>query len=279
MYLPFSGVGTRIVLAALLAHVGAASAAQIFANGFEVDIAGWQTPTRVASGTNGVTSATGSFHAQTVTDFTRWGGYNFGAGGGVPTVFQEYTTSVDIYLDLLAATATNDVRFDFSSAINNASGNFLRDFVLNFGFYNSTDTTAPGAGTNRFVVSASNNAGRANSFPQNPGRDPFAISQTGWYTVQHRFYNNSGALNVDFIIRNAAQSIIHSWTIASGDLISNTGGNRYGWFVNNEFGRLNIDNTFLDTAIVPEPSTFALFGTGFACFALARRRACRGLKG
>ena len=62
----------------------------------------------MASGTNGVTSATGSFHAQAVTDFTRWGGYNLGAGGGVPTVFQEYTTSVDIYLDL-AATATNDV--------------------------------------------------------------------------------------------------------------------------------------------------------------------------
>jgi hypothetical protein len=65
----------------------------------------------------------------------------------------------------------NDTRFDFSSAINNSAGNFLGDFVFNVGFYDSTDTTGPGAGTNRFIVSASNNAGRANSFPKNPATE------------------------------------------------------------------------------------------------------------
>ena len=46
-------------------------------------------------------------------------------------------------------------------------------------------------------ASASNNAARANSFPKNPGRDPFAISSTGWYTFEHHFYENAGLLAVE----------------------------------------------------------------------------------
>jgi hypothetical protein len=177
---------------------------------------------------------------------------------------------VDVFLDLSGT--GNDIRFDFSSAISNSSGGFLRDFAFNFGFYNSSDNTGPGAGTDRFIVSASNNTGRGNSFPKNPGRDPIAITQSGWYTLQHHFYDNAGVLNVDLIILDSLQSVIHSWTLG-GDPISGVGGNRYGWIASNEFSSLAIDNSYLDTVDpVPEPSTMALFGLGFAGLAIARRR-------
>ena len=249
----------RVAWAALALGVaamlpGEAEAGQVFSQGFETDTSGWSVPTttRVSSGTDGVTSATGNFHAQVTTDYTDWGGYSsvFPAGG--------YTTSLSIYLDLNQT--SNDIRFDWTSAINNSSGGFLRDFVFNGGFYNDNDSTGSGA---RFVFSASNNAGRANSYPKNPARDPFAITQTGWYDFQHTFYDNSGVLAVDLsIIDHTSGSVLKTWTLSnSSDLIAGVGGNRYGWFPNNEFGTLAIDNATLTTLqAVPEPSTLAMGG-------------------
>ena len=70
--------------------MGSATAAPLYFNGFETDTAGWPSPpTRVASGTAGITSSDGAFHATTAAgsnNFTNWGGYNYGAGS-VPTAF------------------------------------------------------------------------------------------------------------------------------------------------------------------------------------------------
>src|SRR5262245_28608344 len=61
-----------------------ASASALYSNGFESNTADWQTVTQAASGTGGITSSSGAFHAiANAGDFTRWGGYNYGAGGGV----------------------------------------------------------------------------------------------------------------------------------------------------------------------------------------------------
>ncbi len=147
------------------------ASAAVYSDGFETDITDWDTlgppnaATRVASGTNGITSASGSYHAENSAAgaFSRWGGYNYGAGNAVPTAFQEYTTSVDIYLNV-AGGWSNNTRFDFDSAINNSAGTFLRDFIFNAGFFN--DLTGPGAGTNRFVISASNNSSRVAPIPR-----------------------------------------------------------------------------------------------------------------
>ncbi|MDB5822038.1 MAG: secreted agglutinin [Herminiimonas sp.] len=255
-------------------------AAPLYFNGFETNIAGWDAfggsfnATRVSSGTNGITSADGSFHAQSSGgttgasgSATNFGGYNFGAGAA-PTAFQEYTTSLDIYLNVAGGWA-NDTRFDYSSAINNSAGAFLRDFVFNAGFYN--DATGPGTG-NRFVISASNNAGRSGAFPKNT--NAISISDSGWYTFSEHFYENAGVLKVDLDIFNAGNSLVNQWKLG-GDLIGGVGGNRYGWIVSNEFNVLAIDNSELRTAgaaAVPEPVSLFLMGIGMLCLLTVSRK-------
>ncbi len=216
---------------------GSAVAAVQYSQGFETDTTDWSAQvTRVASGTNGITSAHGSFHAQATSGaFSRWGGYNstFPALG--------YTTTVSVYLDTTAG-FLNDTRFDFTSAINNPAGTHRRDFAFNAGFYDDSDATGSGP---RFVFSASNNVGRGNSFPKNPGRDPFAVTASGWYQLEHRFYDNgSGILAVDLTLRNAAGAALHTWTLSDPtDVIGVTvGGNRYGWFPTIEMPNLAIDD-------------------------------------
>lgn len=221
-------------------------------NGFETDTNGWTGATRVASGTNGIISASGSWHAEAAAGefaaFTRWGGYggiSGCSGSACAANFPQlgYVTSIDIYLDAENTTRTNDTRFDFSSAINDPAGAHRRDFVFNAGFYNDTDTTGSGP---RFVITASNNAGRSGADPRNPGRNPLTIANDGWYTFQHTFSNNgSGVLTVDLTIKDAAGATLRTWTLSDPtDVINATvGGNRYGAFAAQEFTLLAIDNS------------------------------------
>ncbi len=273
--------GTALCALLVGAAASPAVAAPLYFNGFETNTAGWNAfgppfdATRVASGTNGITSATGAFHAESSASGSagNWGGYNYGAGNNVATSFIEYVTSIDIFLNVDGGWA-NDTRFDWDSAVSNSAGGFGRDFIFNAGFYN--DLTGPGAGTNRFVISASNNSSPGSAFPKNPARDPFAISSTGWYTFEHHFYDNGGVLAVDLSILDAGSSLLHSWTLSDPtDLIGLIGGNRYGWFTDQDFSVLAFDNTSLttvDAAAVPEPATLTLMGIGLAA-AVRRRRA------
>ena len=250
-----------VVAGMVLAAVTVTFAA--FFQSFETDTAGWFGATRVPSGTHSVvTKPPGAFHAEDLNGnaatFTQWGGYSktFPPGG--------YTTTVDIYLDIsppydVSVTPyPNDTRFDWSSAVNNPQCAHRRDFVFNAGFY--TDIDATGAGP-RFVISASNNAGRGSSFPKNPGRMPYTITVEGWYTFEHRFRDNGGGvLAVDLTIKNALGVPLMMWTLSDpSDVIGSTvGGNRYGWFVTNEFPFLAFDTSalvgFQDYCAVP-PST------------------------
>jgi hypothetical protein len=229
-------------------------------NGFEQNTAGWfnqsgGTIHREPSGyigsgyASGINSADGSWHARLGKDqspsgcasgggpqlvhtgpFTNWGGYSsiFPTGG--------YKTRVDIYLDVLWAQTHLDQRFDWASAVNTTSGMHLRDFVFNVG------TNPLG-----FIMSASNNSTRCGAFPANPLRMPVQVSLSGWYTFEHDFMGVAGGpLVVSLrLINKATSATVGTWVLSTPtDIIGTTvGGNRYGWFVQNEVDDLAIDNS------------------------------------
>jgi hypothetical protein len=228
-------------LAAVALGAAVGLAATSYSQGFEVDTFDWSGATRVASGTNGIASADGAFHAEVVAGaFTQYGGYEaaFPAGG--------YTASIDIYLDMAQNPAVGtDDRFDFSSAINQPSGTHRRDFIFSVG----TDPLVAG----QFAMSASNNAP---GWPSNPGRDPFFVNESGWYTFRHTFQDDgSGVLEVVMDVLDASGAVLHTWTLSdSTDVIGTTvGGHRYGWFVTSEFDFLAIDNVNL-AGVANEPA-------------------------
>jgi hypothetical protein len=240
---------------ALPAVVSADAPPGPYFNGFETNTAGWfnfsgGTISREPSGYNttppggyadGIASASGTSHARLGKDpspdicayrgpFTNWGGYSsiFPTGG--------YTTRVDVYLDVAWAATHFDQRFDWSSAVNNTSGSHRRDFVFNAG----TEPTG-------FVISGSNNGSRCDSFPSNPGRTPIHIFASGWYTFEHSFAGISGLpLTVTMrVIQKSTNTTMGMWVLSDpSDIIGTTvGGNRYGWFVQNEIDDLAIDNS------------------------------------
>jgi len=272
---PFVGAAILLVLTALVAHADAPPGPWF--QGFETDTSGWLqfsdgfdgTITRQPSGysngggyADGIASAAGGFHARISGDapafcdpggppyqdcsgpFTRWGGYTrlFPIGG--------YRTSVAVYLDTAWAASQPDVRFDFSSSINNNTGGFLRDFVFNAGTNRAIDPGPPG-----FFINASTNAFRSGAFPENtcpapsgaPNicRAPVHITTSGWYTLRHTFRDSGGFLAVDLEIFDSTNTLVPgaSWTIFSGDAMAGVGGNRYGWFANEEIPDLAIDNS------------------------------------
>lgn len=262
-------------LAVLSLLVGSASAAtpSPFFNGFEVDTSGWfdeppSTIHREPSGytdhggyANNVSSATGDFHARLgvldcSTDcpgpFTKWGGYSdtFPPGG--------YATKLAIYLDVGWAAQHPDARFDWDVASNDNEGKHLRDLVFNVGTGPKEDQGKPG-----FVVNASTNATRKGSNPSNrcpspsepPNRcrAPVQITTSGWYTFVHRFSDGGqNGLRVEMSILDGSANTVASWTIYPGDPMPTVGGNRYGWFPNQEIDELAIDDSALE---LPENGT------------------------
>jgi hypothetical protein len=226
---------------------------------------------------SGIPSAAGGFHArldrgECDTDnsggggptvycpgpFTRWGGYNKTWNGG-------WETQVDVYLDTTYAQANADsysgnlacltadstdpsckgTRFDYSSAVNNTQGNFIRDF----GFNVATGPDLHGNLTcSGFFATAGMNINRSGADAYSQGNTK-CIPGSGWYTFKHTFYADSGFLNVRMqIIPVGSTTPTASWNvvspdpISSGDPTKDVGCNRYGWFTNQEIYGLAIDN-------------------------------------
>jgi hypothetical protein len=69
---------------------------------------------------------------------------------------------------------------------------------------------------------------------------------SGWYTFEHDFAGVPlGPLVVTMTVKDKLGAVLGSWTLSDPtDIIGVTvGGNRYGWFVQNEIDDLAIDNS------------------------------------
>jgi hypothetical protein len=259
------------LMPAQAATVNAAAPPGPYFNGFEHNTNGWfdggnrnivrrpsgWVPTSGSNYAPGVPSAAGDRHARLEDGFnctlncdgpfTRWGGYSstFPEGG--------YKTQIDIYLDTSWAASNNtvlkDYRVDWISALNDNAGVFERDFVFNIG------TTPTG-----YIIQSSTNSTRSGANPNvpcpspstlpNTCRPPVHIDTSGWYTFRHTFHDGGdGFLDVDFdIFALGSSTMLMHQTIdgdhpTDSDPMSRVGGNRYGWFSNEEVPDLAIDNS------------------------------------
>lgn len=196
--------------------------------GFETDAAGWLDAddswygdvTRVSSGTNGITSSEDDYHAIFSGDassapFTRFDGYR-------DTWTGEWIAEIDIYLDPSWPTGSG---FDYSVAANGSDGAHQRDYIFHVGVVENEGLIVNGSNNTDFTV---NSYKLLNENGGNYG----VVSTAGWYTLQHRFYDDGGSLSVDLTLLDTDGNVLFSATRSNaGDLIpAEVGGNRYGWF-------------------------------------------------
>ena len=216
----------------------------IYSQGFETDTSGWfdssngweGSVARVISGTGGIASASGAWHAEMEQGnspdpfgpFTDFGGFNSVWPGGI-------TASTDIYLDKSWLLGEG---FDYAVAINNQLGDHLRDFI----FHVTQDTS-----TGDLLVAGSNNT---NFDPREDLEtiDHFVIPTSDWYTFEHVFFDDGGVLAVDLNLYNSSGVLLFTETRSDpADLIATVvGGNRYGWNTNIDIsGGIAVDNVSL----------------------------------
>ena len=203
---------------------------------------GWEGSVEVfASGTGGIVTQDGGQYAlvQQSNDadprgpFTRFDGYKTEFNGG-------FIASVDIYLDPSALQAGEG--FDYSVAANGQDGNHQRDFI----FHVTKDTS-----TGQLLIGGSNNT----NFDPREDLDTInnaEVTDTGWYTFEHVFRDaGDGTLAVDLNVYDSDGNLIFTETRndPSDLLLSEVGGNRYGWFTNIDVpGGIAIDNVQLRPA-------------------------------
>jgi hypothetical protein len=215
---------------------------------------------------------------------TDWGGYGSTWNG-------TYTTQVDIYLDAAYAQANADsttgnlnlitdptnpaqkgTRFDFTSAINNANGTFMRDFGFNVATGPDPHQVLPAC--SGFYATAGTNVNRSGADAYNTAFNPQCIPNSGWYTFKHTFYADGNNLKVlmQIIPISAPNTPAASWIVTSGDLIvgadasHSVGCNRYGWFSNQEIYGLPIDNSKIEGGCVaPVITGGQILPTGTTC--------------
>lgn len=197
----------------------------VWDQGFESDAAGWfdgddswfGTVTAVPSGTDGIPSSVGSGHAimegdATSAPFSRFDGFR-------DTWKGSWTAEIDVYLDPAWADGSG---FDYSVAATGTDGDHQRDYI----FHVTKD-----ASTGALLVAGSNNT---NFAPRQDleNIDHHEVTQAGWYTLQHVFREQSGALAVDLNLLDENGSVLFTETrFNAADLIpAEVGGNRYAWF-------------------------------------------------
>jgi hypothetical protein len=216
----------------------------VWDQGFEIDDSGWTDDatepgygllSRVASGTGGIASSDGGWHAtaegvagdcpQYVIDrgiptcyygpFSRFDGYRDTWAG-------TWTAELDVYLDPAWSVGEG---FDYSVAATGSDGNHQRDYIFHVGVHSD----------GRLLVNGSNNTDfYVNDYKLVNDGDgtPYEVTTAGWYTLQHVFYETSGALAVDLNLLDPGGNVVFTTTRfnAADAIPAEVGGNRYAWF-------------------------------------------------
>jgi hypothetical protein len=203
----------------------AGTASADYFQGFETNTDGWiewgGTVTQVASGTNGVPSASGGYHAEVAVGpgtgdgaFTRFGGYSSVWPGMI-------IQSLDIYIDP-AAGAVGDGWF-LDNAVNDNTG---------------TWTEAGGVGalkaTDGFWWVAADADGGGYPGPASGGVG-LQITAAGWYTIVSEWVENGDGLTVDrdTYIYDSGGLLLYSNLNPQNENLATIGGHRYGWLAGN----------------------------------------------
>ncbi|MCG8359593.1 MAG: hypothetical protein MI920_28850, partial [Kiloniellales bacterium] len=170
----------------------------------------------VASGHGGIPSADGASHAILEEGshggpFTRFDGLRADFGGG-------FKAEVKVYLDTSWSAGEG---FSYSGLVTNQAGGFLSPFVFHV-------EGAIGGGS---LLVGANNA----SFNNQPldGDNHAVITSAGWYTFEHKFYENSaGVLEVAMNVYDADRNWVFTEVLSDpADVIATAvGGNRAGLF-------------------------------------------------
>lgn len=189
----------------------------------------------------GTLAATGCWHGVApVTNYGTHGtdGFVFTRYAGYATAFPAdgYTASADFYLDADAEAG----QFSWSHAVNGTDDAHQRDFIFHAG--------ADGAGT--WSIGASNNTATSAPYITSFAVTPLEVTESGWYTFQHSFYEDGGVLHADLSVLAADGTVLATWTLGgnAADVVPTVvGGNRYGWLVNNSYADLPVDNVLLDS--------------------------------
>jgi hypothetical protein len=236
----------------------AGSAQAAYFQGFETDTAGWTgspsfgSITRVSSGTNGISSAAGSWHATINEDDDGTGPYTFSGSTTSMPFGTGFTTTIDVYIDTAQGTVGDGWAWDVGVYDNTAT------FLEGGGF--GAQKTAAGTWS---IAPDGDGAGY-------PGSGGLAITTTGWYRLVSEWGDNGGLLTRNSYIRDLSDNTLYSNLLTTSNSTANASLRNYSWFAEVGVpGGLAIDNA---TSTVPEPTGLALLGLGAGALLLRRRR-------
>jgi len=158
----------------------------------------------------------------------------------------DYFAEIEVYLD--PDDWSLGEGFDYTVASSGSDGRHQRDFI----FHLTKDTS-----TETLLVGGSNNT---NFAPREDleNLNSYTVTEAGWYTLQHNFYNDNGQLAVDLnLYKNSTGDLLFTETRTNAtDLIPDeVGGNAYSWFtVIAVEGGIEVDNHSL-YRVLEEPET------------------------
>lgn len=197
----------------------------VYFNGFEINTSGWLpwggSVTRVSSGTNGVASADGGWHAEIVVGptngdgaFTRFGGYSsvFPAGG--------FSQLVDVYIDPAMGNIGEGWALD--NALNGDDG--VWEEAGGVGALKATD--------GNWWLAADGDGG---GYPgPSTGGVGLMIDTAGWYTIESQWVENTAdptKIDRNTFIYDSSGNLLYSHSNPQQVALADAGGHRYGWFL------------------------------------------------